>query len=326
MKRAKLLIVDDEEKILQTMKGSLEDEDYEVLTARDGQEAMEKVRTENPDLVFLDVWLPGMDGMETLKAIKEYDTNTDVVVMTGHGTINTAVQAIKLGASNFLEKPLSLDSVLSVVNIALEQRRAMADEVPPTSKKEELLGKTAIIMSIKEKTKRLSRNNKNAIITGESGTGKELVARLIHNHSSRRKNPLIKFNCSIYSSKEIGQELFGISLSSSTRKDLQKIGALEKASKGTLFIDSIDEMSLKTQKKLVKSLKQEAQKTSTKNGKNGKLNGTIILASSTTDLPLMVKEGKFNEELYSLLGENIIFIPPLRERKGDKNNVKTSIN
>jgi len=240
-----------------------------------------------------------------------------VVVMTGHGTINTAVQAIKLGASNFLEKPLSLDSVLSVVNIALEQRRAMADEVPPTSKKEELLGKTAIIMSIKEETKRLSRNNKNVIIIGESGTGKELVARLIHNHSSRRKNPLIKFNCSIYSSKEIGQELFGISLSSSTRKDLQKIGALEKASKGTLFIDSIDEMSLKTQEKLVKSLKQEAQKTSTKNEKNGKLNGIRILASSTTDLPLMVKEGKFNEELYSLLGENIIFIPPLRERKGD---------
>ena len=163
MKRAKLLIVDDEEKILQTMKGSLEDEDYEVLTARDGQEAMEKVRTEKPDLVFLDVWLPGMDGMETLKAIKEYDTNTDVVIMTGHGTVNTAVQAIKLGASNFLEKPLSLDSVLSVVNNSLEQKRVTADEVLSISKEEELLGETTVIMNIKEETKRLSKTNKNVI-------------------------------------------------------------------------------------------------------------------------------------------------------------------
>ena len=317
MKRAKLLIVDDEEKILQTMKGSLEDEDYEVLTARDGQEAMEKVRTEKPDLVFLDVWLPGMDGMETLKAIKEYDTNTDVVVMTGHGTVNTAVQAIKLGASNFLEKPLSLDSVLSVVNNSLEQKRVTADEVLSISKEEELLGETAVIMNIKEETKRLSKTNKNVIILGESGTGKELVARLIHNHSSRRKKPMIKFNCTIYSSKEIDHELFGTTLSSSTRKNLQKTGALEKAGKGTLFIDSIDEMPLKTQKKLVKVLKQEAQKTSAKNGKNEKLNGPRTLSSSTTDLPTMVKEGKFNEELYFLLCENTIFIPSLRERKSD---------
>lgn len=314
MKKAKILIVDDEEKILQTMKGSLEDEDYEVLTAKDGQEAMEKVRVENPDLIFLDIWLPGMDGMETLKAIKEYDSNLDVAVMTGHGTINTAIQAIKLGASNFLEKPLSLDSIFSVVNSSLERKRAMGDEALPVSKEEELLGENAAIMNIKKQIKKFSKTIKNVIIIGESGTGKELIARLIHNYSLRRKNPMIKFNCTIYSPEEMGNELFGITLPSSTRKDSRKTGALEKAGKGTLFIDSIDEMLLETQKELALILKKEEQKVSSKNGKS---NGIRILASSNKNLPSLLKEGKFNKELYYLLSENCIFIPPLRERKGD---------
>ena len=314
MKKAKILIVDDEEKILQTMKGSLEDEDYEVLTAKDGQEAMERVRVGNPDLIFLDIWLPGMDGMETLKAIKEYDSNLDVAVMTGHGTINTAIQAIKLGASDFLEKPLSLDSVLSVINSSLERKRVMADEALSVPKKEELIGGSTDIMSIKEETKKLSKNNKNVTIIGETGTGKEVVARLIHTHSSRRKNPMIKFNCTIYSPEEIDYELFGITLPSSTKKDLRKTGAWKKASRGTLFIDSIDEMPMKTQKELAKVLKKEEQRVS---GKNGKSSGIRILASSTKSLSSLVKEGKFNEELYYLLGDNSIFIPPLRERKGD---------
>ena len=314
MKKAKILIVDDEEKILQTMKGSLEDEDYEVLTAKDGQEAIEKLRVEKPDLIFLDIWLPGMDGMETLKAIKEYDSNLDVAVMTGHGTINTAIQAIKLGASDFLEKPLSLDSVLSVINSSLERKRVMADEALSVPKKEELIGGSTDIMSIKEETKKLSKTNKNVTIIGETGTGKEVVARLIHTHSSRRKNPMIKFNCTIYSPEEIDYELFGITLPSSTKKDLRKTGAWKKASKGTLFIDSIDEMPMKTQKELAEVLKKEGQKVS---GKNGKSSGIRILSSSTKQLSSLVKEGKFNEELYYLLGENSIFIPPLRERKGD---------
>jgi len=314
MKKAKILIVDDEEKILQTMKGSLEDEDYEVLTAKDGQEAIEKLRVEKPDLIFLDIWLPGMDGMETLKAIKEYDSNLDVAVMTGHGTINTAIQAIKLGASNFLEKPLSLDGVLSVVNSSLERKRVMADEVISAPKKEELIGESTDIMRIKEDTKKLSKTNKNVTIIGETGTGKELVARLIHTHSSRRKNPMIKFNCTIYSPEEIDYKLFGVTLPSSTKKDLRKTGAWEKASKGTLFIDSIDEMPMKTQKELAEVLKKEGQKVS---GKNGKSSGIRILSSSTKQLSSLVKEGKFNEELCYLLGENSIFIPPLRERKGD---------
>ena len=314
MKKAKLLIVDDEEKILQTMRGSLEDEGYEILTASDGQEALEKVRVENPDLIFLDIWLPGMDGMEVLKAIKEYDSDLDVVMMTGHGTISTTAQAIKSGAFDFLEKPLSLDNVLSVVNSSLERKRIALDKAPPASQKDELIGDSAAIMGIKEEIKKLSRSNKNVLIIGERGTGKELVACLIHRHSPRRKKPIVKFNCSIYPPDVMDQELFGKTFSSPSKKDLRKVGALEKARRGTFFMHTLEELPLEAQKKLAELLNKDKQKTG---GKNGKSHGIRILASSTKDFPALVAEGKFSEEFYSLFGENSIYLPPLRERKGD---------
>jgi UDP-3-O-acyl N-acetylglucosamine deacetylase len=314
MKKGRILIVDDEEKILQTMKGSLEDEDYEVLTASDGQEALEKVREENPDLIFLDIWLPGMDGMEILKAIKEYDSNLDVVMMTGHGTISTTAQAIKLGAFDFLEKPLSLDSILSVANSSLERKRAVLDEVPSVPKREELMGDSTFVMGLKEEIKKLSKTSKNVIIVGERGAGKELVARLIHNHSARTKKPLVKFNCTIYPPDVMDQELFGTTLTTPSKKDLRKVGALEKSRKGTFFIHSIEEMPLNIQEKLARVLKKEKQKTG---GKNGKSTGMRILASCTKGIPALIQEGKFSEELYYLFGENSISLLPLRERKGD---------
>ncbi|MBW2221303.1 MAG: UDP-3-O-[3-hydroxymyristoyl] N-acetylglucosamine deacetylase [Deltaproteobacteria bacterium] len=314
MKKTRILIVDDEENILKTMRGSLEDEDYEVLTAKDGQEAMDKVRAENLDLIFLDIWLPGMDGMETLKSIKEYDTNLDVVLMTGHGTINTAIQAIKFGALDFLEKPLSLDNILSIANSSLERKRAIEEETPLPPKEEELIGKSASTIRIKQEINKLSKSNKNVVITGESGTGKELIARLIHSHSPKRKNPMIKFNCTLYAPEEMSQELLGTTLPSSTKKGMRKIGVLEKVGKGTLFLDSIEKMPLKLQKELVEVLKKEGKKES---GKNGNLNEMRILASSTSNSLPLVKEGGFNEELYQLLGESSISLPPLRERKGD---------
>ena len=307
MKRAKILIVDDEEKILQTMKGSLEDEEYEVLTAKDGQEAIEKVRLESPDLIFLDIWLPGMDGMETLKAIKEHDSHLDVVLMTGHGTMSTAIQAIKLGAFDFLEKPLSLDSILSVAHNALEQRRVLETETQTAPREEELIGESPLIMNIKKELRRLSKATKNVLITGERGTGKEFVARLIHNQSPRRKNPLIKFICTIYSPEEMKNSLLGTTLADPKKKVAGNIGVLEKAAKGTLFLDSIEEMPLTLQKKLVGVL----------TGKRQKASSTRIVASASDTLPSLLKDGKFNEELYHLLNESTITLPPLRERKGD---------
>ena len=303
MKRAKILIVDDEEKILQTMKGSLEDEEYEVLTAKDGQEAIERVRLESPDLIFLDIWLPGMDGMETLKAIKEHDSHLDVVLMTGHGTMSTAIQAIKLGAFDFLEKPLSLDSILSVAHNALEQRRVLETETQTAPREEELIGESPLIMNIKKELRRLSKTTKNVLITGERGTGKEFVARLIHNQSPRRKNPLIKFICTIYSPEEMKNSLLGTTLADPKKKVPGNIGVLEKAAKGTLFLDSIEEMPLTLQKKLVGVL----------TGKRQKASSTRIVASASDTLPSLLKDGKFNEELYHLLNESTITLPPLRK-------------
>ncbi len=260
MKKTRILIVDDEENILKTMRGSLEDEDYEVLTAKDGQEAMDKVRSENLDLIFLDIWLPGMDGMETLKSIKEYDTNLDVVLMTGHGTINTAIQAIKFGALDFLEKPLSLDNILSIANSSLERKRAMEEETPLPPKEEELIGESANTIRIEQEIRKISKSNKNVVITGESGTGKELIARLIHNRSPKRKNPMIKFNCTFYSPEEMSQELFGTTLPSSTKKGPRKTGVLEKVGKGTLFLDLLKKCHLKFKKNLLKFSKKKEKK------------------------------------------------------------------
>ncbi len=230
MKKAKILIVDDEEKILQTMQGSLEDEDYEVSTAKDGQEAIDKVRAENPDLIFLDIWLPGIDGMETLKAIKEHDANLDVVLMTGHGTMSTAIQAIKLGAFDFLEKPLSLDSILSVAHNALEQKRTPPPETAPIPREDTLIAESPLMVNIKNDLQKISKTTKNVLVTGERGTGKEFVARLIHDQSPRRKDPLIKFNCSLYSPDEMSYNLFGKQLRSSKKKVPRKIGITGKGS------------------------------------------------------------------------------------------------
>lgn len=316
MKKAKILIVDDEEKILQTMQGSLEDEDYEVLTAKDGQEAIDKVQAENPDLIFLDIWLPGMDGMETLKAIKEHDANLDVVLMTGHGTMSTAIQAIKLGAFDFLEKPLSLDNILSVAHNALEQKRTAAPETVPVSHEDTLIAESPLMVNIKKELQKLSKTNKNVLIIGERGTGKEFFARLIHNQSSRRKTALVKFNCSLYSPDEMRYNLFGKQLapSKSKKKVAKRTGALEKAAKGTLFIDALEEMPIAIQKELLTVLKEKTQKAGTKPEKS---NGMRILASAGDTLPALVEDGKFDQELYHHLSETSIVLPPLRERKGD---------
>ena len=315
MKRAKILIVDDEEKILQTMKGSLEDEDYEVLTAKDGQEAIEKVRSENPDLIFLDVWLPGMDGMETLKAIKEHDSHLDVVLMTGHGTMSTAIQALKMGAFDFLEKPLSLDSILSVAHNALEQKRVPETAAPATPRGEELIGESPFITIIKKELRKLSKTTKNVLITGEGGTGKEFVANLIHNQGPGRKNPLIKFSCTTYSPEEMHLGLLGTPPPGDARKKAaEEVGVLDKAAKGTLFLDAVEEMPLTIQNQLVEALRDKRLRAVSKHEKS---NGMRIIASASNTLPSMLKEGAFNQELYDLLNETAIALPPLRERKGD---------
>jgi UDP-3-O-acyl N-acetylglucosamine deacetylase len=228
--------------------------------------------------------------------------------------MSTAIQAIKLGAFDFLEKPLSLDSILSVAHNALEQKRTPAPETDPIPREDTLIAESSLMVNIKNDLQKLSKTTKNVLVTGERGAGKEFVARLIHDQSPRRKNPLIKFNCSLYSPDEMRYNLLGKQLSSSKKKVPRKIGILAKAAKGTLFIDAIEEMPPALQKELVNALTEKPQKAGTKHEKS---NGMRIIASAPDTLPALVKEGKFNEELYHFLGETSVDLPPLRERKGD---------
>jgi two-component system nitrogen regulation response regulator NtrX len=214
VKKPTILLVDDEEAIVKSLSGSLEDEGYALVTAQDGTRAMEIIKTQPIDIIFLDIWLPGMDGLETLKAIKEYDPSLEVVIMTGHGTVNTAVQAVKMGALDFLEKPFSLDTTLEIIRKYQEKRqislKAMRyyESIQP-DKRTVLLGDSSDAVQIRNLIACHASEDDHILIQGETGTGKELVARLIHFSSNRKSRPMLKFNCAAFSTEELPIELLG---------------------------------------------------------------------------------------------------------------------
>ena len=222
MFKAKILVVDDEEDILNTLRGSLEDDGFEVWTAGDGAEAMQLVHTKRPDIIFLDIWLPGMDGIQTLKAIKDFDADIEVVIMTGHGTVNTAVQAIKLGAADFLEKPLSLDAILETIRRILEQHLLQKEGGPEARlhapRRDELIGNSPAVIKLRKETSRLGKEEGPVLIVGEPGTGKELVARILHSKRHGKRRPLIKFAATIWPQEELEEEIFGPSPDGSTKR------------------------------------------------------------------------------------------------------------
>jgi len=318
MFKAKILLVDDEEEILRTLSGSLEDEGYEVWTARDGAEAMERVRASHPDIIFLDIWLPGMDGIETLRAIKEFDAEIEVVIMTGHGTVNTAVQAIKLGAFDFLEKPLSIDTVLEVIRRSHEQSLLQKDLAetrfrPP--RKDELIGNSEATRRVRKEIARLAKDEGPVLVLGEAGTGKELFARILHGQNLGKKKPLLKFNCTIWPEDELEETIFGQQAESGGKRREAKKSLLEQASGRTLYIDAIDELPPAAQARLVRSLQE---------GREARLvpaslphGPAWIVASSTKDLEKAAREGAFSPDLLACFQGGIIRIPPLRERKSD---------
>jgi len=192
-----ILIVDDEENILSSLEGILADEGFSILKARDGAEALKIIKSGHPDLVLLDIWIPGLDGIQTLKAIKKIRSDLNVIMMSGHGTIETAVRATKLGAFDFIEKPLSLESVISTIKSALEHKKSF-QETPLVSpiEIEEIIGNSSAILDVKRLVQAASVNSKNILIQGERGTGKEFIARVIHLRGPRRDMPFIKINCS----------------------------------------------------------------------------------------------------------------------------------
>ena len=318
MQKGHVLIVDDESSISATLEGILADEGYEVSKADNGIQALEMVKSFPPDLILLDIWMPGMDGIEVLKAVKEFQSDLEVIIMSGHGSIDTAVRATKLGAFDFIEKPLSLESLLSTINHALAQQRLVRENLELKKeliRKHEIIGESPAIVELRRQIKSSLDSNKNILITGENGTGKELIGRLIHSETSRRKKPFIKVNCATISEATLESQLFGFEDQNSQIGNIYKMGKFELAEGGTLFLDEVDKININTQKNIMEVL--ESKKMSRVVGKRVIPIEFRLIAASNKDLSEEVKLGNFDPDFYQLLSEIAIFSPPLRERKDD---------
>lgn len=315
---ASILIVDDEEAIRTSLRSILEDEGYEVAVAATGGEALKIYGTDPPDLMILDIWMPEMDGLETLRRVKEFVPATQVMMISGHGSIETAVKAIKLGAYDYIEKPLSLENVTLRVKHALEQYRLAQENRSLRTKvqqKFELVGHSPTMQRLRELIQTAGPTNSRVLIGGENGTGKELVARAIHMHSTRSDHPFVAVNCAAIPETLIESELFGHEKGSFTGATSMKRGQFEQADGGTLFLDEIGDMSLSTQAKVLRAL-QEQQFTRVGGTKLMKVD-VRVLAASNKDLEKEIGNGHFREDLFYRLNVVPIVVPPLRERHED---------
>lgn len=313
-----ILIVDDEKSIRDSLSGILLDEGFTPLTADSGEEALALLRDEKPDLVFLDIWMPGMDGLETLTKIRDLHPEQMVVMMSGHGTIDTAVKSTKLGAYDFIEKPLSLEKILVCTQNALkigqlvEENRELKAKI---AKDHEMIGTSEPIMNLKRQIEIAAPTSGWILITGENGTGKELVARSIHNLSKRQNKPFIEVNCAAIPEELIESELFGHEKGSFTGATTQRRGKFDQAHEGTLFLDEIGDMSLKTQAKVLRIL-QERKFERVGGSKTIEVDVRVI-AATNKDLEEEISEGRFREDLYYRLNVIPFHVPPLRERRKD---------
>jgi two-component system nitrogen regulation response regulator NtrX len=319
MEKGHILVVDDEENILSSLEGILTDEGFSVSKAKDGSEALKIITSNSPDLVLLDIWIPGIDGIQTLKTIKKLRSDLNVIMMSGHGTIETAVRATKLGAFDFIEKPLSLENVISSVHSAFEHKKLIQKTVNLTSNIniEEIIGTSKAISEVKMLVKISSYSNKNVIIQGERGTGKEFIARVIHLQSQRKDMPFIKVNCATLKEGEAEGFLFGIKRETWNQRSgvREQKGRIEQAEGGTLFLDDIEGLSIKLQNRLIEVIRDKKNK---RKGHRSSVHlDTRIIGSSNQDLTEETQKGKFKEELFNLLGEAVINIPPLKERRED---------
>lgn len=313
-----ILVVDDEEGIRQSLGGILTDEGFEVISAKDGDEALVMVAEELPDLILLDIWLPDIDGIEVLRRIKNDYPYLQVVMISGHGTIETAVKAIKLGAYDFIEKPLSLENTLLTINNALnfyrlaEENRLLRQRAQsyygPT-------GKSEAITKLKGQIEMVAPTNAWVLITGENGTGKELVAHAIHQKSQRADKPFVEVNCAAIPDELIESELFGHEKGSFTGAYSKKRGKFDLANEGTLFLDEIGDMSLKTQAKILRILQE--QKFERVGGTKTISVDVRVIAASNKNLEEEIGKGTFREDLYYRLNVIPIEVPPLRERLED---------
>ncbi len=317
--KATVLVVDDEESILETLSGILEDDGYEAVTASSGEQALSIIEELSPEVVLLDVWMPGgIDGLETLKSIKESTQRSTVIMISGHGNIDIAIQATKLGAYDFLEKPLSLEKILLLIKRALEKQRLEKENIAlktSISWKREIVGRSHKMITLKDEISKAAASQSRVIIFGESGTGKELVARALHDTSNRKNKDFIEVNCAAIPHELIESELFGHEKGSFTGAFERKKGKFELADEGTLFLDEIGDMSLAAQAKVLRVIEtQEFQRV----GGSKKIKVDVILIAATNkNLQEEMKNAKFREDLYFRINVIPIHIPPLRERKED---------
>ena len=318
-RKEKILVVDDEQNIRKSLKMILEYEDYAFLEAADGEEALDIVEeTVGLDLILLDVKLPGRDGLEVLAELKKKPYSPEVIMISGHGVIQTAVEATKLGAFDFLEKPLHRERVLLSIRNALNQNKLLRecqDLRKKAEKKFELIGNHPSMKELWKEMLKTAPTNATVLIYGESGTGKELVARAIHSHSLRAKENFVQVNCAAIPEELIESELFGHEKGAFTGATEKKLGKFEQADGGTIFLDEIGDMSLRTQSKVLRVLEEgEVQKVG-----SSKINrvDVRIVAATNKDLKKEIKEGNFREDLFFRLNVVPLQSPPLREKKED---------
>ncbi len=316
--KPRILVVDDEAAIRDSMRMILEYEGYEFLGAPSGQDAIAAVERDAPDMVFLDIKMPGMDGLDVLSRIKNISDQLPVVMISGHGTVGTAVEATKLGAFDFIEKPLASDRVLLTIRNAIDQSR-LRDENRSLRRamevRHEMVGASPALKRIVDAVGRAAPTNATVLIQGESGVGKELVARMIHGNSLRRRERFVQVNCAAIPDELIESELFGHEKGSFTGATETQIGKFEQADKGTIFLDEVGDMSLKTQAKVLRVL-QEGEVERVGSAKTLKVDVRVI-AATNKDLEKEIEKGNFREDLFFRLSVIPIFVPPLRDRTED---------
>jgi len=314
-----ILIVDDESGIRESLAGVLADEGFAASSVESGEECLRLLRRQHTyEVVLLDIWLPGIDGLETLERIRDLDNPPEVIMISGHGTIETAVRATKLGAYDFLEKPLSIAKTMILVKNAIESKKLRRENV---ELKKQLHPKTLIVgdsipmKALRQQIGLMAPTNGRVLIYGESGTGKELVAHAMHAESLRKNETFIEVNCAAIPEDLIESELFGDDKGSFPGAAAEREGKFQKANGGTLFLDEVGDMSLKTQSKLLRTL--DEQRLTPLGGEETITVDVRVIASTNKDLEEEISKGNFREDLFYRLNVIPFFVPPLRERKED---------
>ncbi len=313
-----ILIVDDEENIRLSLKGGLEDEGYNTLLASSGEEGFKIIEKQDVDLILLDIWMPGKDGLQILEEMKAAGFTIPVIIMTGHGSIETAIRATRLGALDFIEKPLDLNKIIITINNtihlrALEEENALLKK--KTEKDDEIIGNSPAILRLKEQIDRVSPTDAWVLILGENGTGKELVSRRIHKNSRRASYPFVEVNCAAIPQELIESELFGHEKGSFTGASERKRGKFDLAHSGTLFLDEIGDMSLATQAKILRILQE--QRFERVGGAQTIQVDVRVLTATNKNLEQEIAEGRFRQDLYYRLNVIPIYVPRLIDRRDD---------